>query len=363
MKKVMMTITVMMALLFVCTGCGLFSDDSVVKFDEYTHKDPKGLTYDERVVLKGEGFESTLADGVNQSAYPDNMIYDDAGNVTGMYDYDPETGLAKGWTDITTGEYTEYPAGEEVDLGKPDESQMITIPGTVNAGFVVYGNKDKAVSAYLYFFLSDASAKDVVKSSAESLYGITLTEENDKVLKCVQDEDAISNEFNVQKEYGITVDSTDANSYADILKQTYGVRDYSGKNPYKPYAGHTDPEDLEFDKRVVLTGAATQALPEEYASLASSMTEYIYGNKGDVVAEYQYFECDSKEDADKLMAEKDDWNTNAVRVDDTTIEFICAGKDMEDAVTAYIGYNVLKDKSLDDYVRMVQETYFTSVYE
>ena len=32
-------------------------------------------------------------------------------------------------------------------------------------------------------------------------------------------------------------------------------------------------------------------------------------------------------------------------------------------ITAYIGYNVLKDRSLDDYVRMLQETFFTSIYE
>lgn len=363
MKKIVMTFTLMLALLFTCTGCGLFSDESVVKFDDYTHKDPKGLTYDTRLVLKGDGFETTLADVVNQAAYPDNMVYDDDGNMIGMYDYDAETGLAKGWTNLSDGTYTAYPEGEEVDLGKPDESQMIEIPGTVSAGFVVYGNKDQAVSAYLYFFLSDASAKDVVKTNLESVFGITLTEESDKVLKCVKDEDAITEEFNLQKEYGADVSATDAAAYADILKQNYGVRDYTGENPYKPYADHTDPEDLEFDERVVLTGSGEAAVVEEDAKYVSSMTEYVYGNKGEVVAEYQYLECPSKDDADKLYADKDNWNRNAIRVSDTVIGVVITGKDMDELVSAYIGYNVLKDKSLDDYIRMVQETYFTSVYE
>lgn len=363
MKKIIAILTLAAAMLFACTGCGLFSDDSVVKFDDFTHKDPKGLTYDERIVLKGEGFDATLTDMMNQDAYPDSMVYDDAGNVIGMYDYDPETGLAKGWTNFSDGSYTEYAAGEEVDLGMPDASKMIEIPGNVSAGFVVYGNKEKTVSAYLYFFLTDASAKETVTGAVESLYGISLTEENDKVLKCVQNEEDITNAFNEQKEYGYSVSSTDAKAYADILKQIYGVKATSGANAMKPYADHKDPENLEFDERVVLTGSASAAVAEEDADYVTSMTEYIYGNQGNVVAEYQYFECPSKEDADKLLADKDNWNNTAERVSDTVVGVVITGKDMEDLVTTYIGYNVLKDRTLEDYVRMVQETYFTSIYE
>lgn len=36
---------------------------------------------------------------------------------------------------------------------------------------------------------------------------------------------------------------------------------------------------------------------------------------------------------------------------------------MQDTLQSYIGYNVLKDTSVDDYVRMLKETYGTSVYE
>lgn len=365
MKKILTTMALVLGLVFVCTGCSLFSDDSVVKFDDtHSHKDPKDLKYDERVVLSGEDFGSDLEDMVNQMAYPDTMMYDADGNMTGMYDYDAETGLAKGWTNIEDGTYTAYAEGEEVDLGKPDESQMITIPGTVTAGFVVYGNKGSAVAAYMYFYLSDASAKDVVKKAMEDTYGLTLTEESDTVLTCVQDEAYIADQFAQQEEaYGEAVETKDASAYADILKMTYGVKVYAGKNAYKPYADHTDPTDIEFDKRVVLTGPATAAVLEENADDVTAMTEYIYGKDGNVVADYTYIECASKESADKLMDTKDKWNNNAVRVSDTVIQTVVSGKDMDDLVTAYIGYNVMKDKSLDEYVRMAEETYFTTVCE
>lgn len=365
MKKVLKTVALLLGVLIVCTGCGLFSDNSLVKFDDtHTHKDPKGLKYDERIVLKNDDFGTSLQDSVNQAAYPDTMMYDEDGNVIGMYDYDPETGLAKGWNNITDGTYTAYAEGEEVDLGKPDESMMITIPGTVMAGFVVYGNKGTAVASEMYLYLSDASAKDVVKSNVETMYGVTLTEESDTVLTCEKDEKAIADEFTLEEQsYGTTFDTKDAAAYAEIIKQMYGAREYSGKNAYKPYADHEDPTDIEFDKRVVLTGSAAAAVPEDYTDDVVSMTEYVYGNQGKVVGDYIYIECASKEAADKLINEKDNWNTRVERASDTVVVTKTLGKDMEELVNAYKGYNVLKDDSLDDYVRMVQETYFTAVYE
>lgn len=360
MKKRMIAVTIALTAAFACTGCSLFSDESLVKFsDEYEHKDPENLKYDTRVVLKGDNFQSRLMDELNQMAYPDTMMYDDDGNVIGMYDYDPETGMAKGWSDLSNGNYTAYEEGEEVDLGKPDPSMLVDIPGTVTAGFVVYGKDDAAIAAYLYLFLTDASAKDAVEKGMESMYGITMTEESDTVLTCAQDQDYIEDQFRQEEEYGMTVDSKDAAAYAEILKQMYGVREYGGENPYKPYEGHKDPEDLEFDERVVLTGSGEAAVEEKYEDDISSMTDYVYGLNGEVVAQYTYFECPSKEAADDL----ENYYTEATRVSDTVLMRSISGQDMKDTVTAYIGYNVLKDSSLDDYVRMLQETFFTSVYE
>ena len=54
---------------------------------------------------------------------------------------------------------------------------------------------------------------------------------------------------------------------------------------------------------------------------------------------------------------------NAQRVTDTVILCAQEGQTMEDLLSAYIGYNVLKDTSVDAYVQMLEETNFTSVYE
>lgn len=363
MRKWIMAAALCVAVIFTCTGCSssLFSNESVVKFgDTYTHEDPKDLTYDDRIVLSNDNFASRLESDANQSAYPDTMMYDNDGNAIGMYDYDETTGLAKGWTNIQDGTYTDFPEGQEVDLGKPDESKMISIPGTVTLGAVVYGNKDEAVAAYLYFFLSDASAKDLVKSNVASLYGLTVKEESDTVLTCVQDKDYIADQFSQEEDAGYSVDTRDAAVYAEILKQMYGLNEGTGDNPYKPYEDHKDPENVQFDKCVVLTGSGQSAVSEEYAKDISSETDYIYGYEGNVVAQYTYLECTSQEAADEI-AEKA--IPGAERVSDTVILNKVEGQDMTDTVQTYIGYNVLKDGSLDEYVRMIQETFFTSIYE
>lgn len=359
MKKVLSAVLAM-ALLLSMAGCSLFSDDSAVKLGEdYTHKDPKDLSYDQRIVLRGEDFQDVLTSMANAWAYPDTMMYDDDGNIIGMYDYDEETGLASGWTDLSDGSYTEFPAGEEVDLGKPDASQMIEIPGTVTLYFVVYGNKGSAETAYVYAMLSDAAAKDTVIDSMKTYYDLTLSAESDTVLTAVQDQNAIDAAFTEMESYNMAPDTRDAEAYADVLKQTYGVKTYGGVNAYQPYADHKDPEDLEYDRKVVLTGNGAAAVEEQYADDISSMTTYVYGNKGEVVADYTYYECTSKEAADEIM----DAVGNPIRVSDTVVGQVTTGDDMTNTVNAYIGYNVLKDNSVDEYVRMIEETYFSEIYE
>ena len=362
MKKAIIAVLAA-ALILSLAGCGLFSDNSIVKLgDSYTHKDPSGVTYDQRVVLKGDDFGQSLADSVNSAAYPDTMMYGDDGSITGIYDYDPETGFAYGWTDLLTGEYTAFAEGDEVDLGKPDASMLVTIPGDVTVYFVVYGNKGEALSAYMYLFLSDASAKSVVEECMQSAFGMALTEESDTVLTFVQDAGYISDQFRAMEEYGMTFDSKDANAYAEILMQYYGVRSYGGVNPYKPYSGHTDPADLDFDERVVLTGSGDTHVDEEYAADITAVTDFVYGKDGVVIAQYTYYECPSKEAADELLA-AGTYFFNPERFSDTIILDSVTGSDMVDLVTAYKGYNVLKDDSLDAYVKMLEGTYFSVVCE
>ena len=360
MVKKVISAALTLAVLLSLAGCGLFSDNSVVKLGEdYTHKDPKDLSYDQRIVLRAEDFQEVLESMANAGAYPDTMMYDDDGNVIGMYDYDEETGLASGWTDLSDGTYTEFPAGEEVDLGKPDASQMTDIPGTVTLYFVVYGNEGSAEAAYGYAMLSDASAKEQVEELMKTYYDLSFSEESDTVLTTQQDQAAIDAAFADMESYGMTFDAKDAEAYADILKQTYGVKTYGGVNPYQPYADHKDPEDLDYDQKVVLTGNGTAAVEEKYADDVSSLTTFVYGKNGEVVADYTYIECPSKEAADELESDM----TNMTRVSDTVLEQVLTGSDLTNSINAYISYNVLKDNSVDEYVRMIEETYYSEIYE
>ena len=183
------------AMLLCIAGCSLFGKADMVKLGDYEHTDPDGISYDTRTVLKNDGFGADLSGYASSAAYPDNMKYDEEGNPVGMYDYDPATGLAKGWTNITDGSYTAFDAGKEVNLGKPDESKMVTIAGDVTMYVVVYGKDGAPVESDAYLMLSDASAKDTVISAMKSVFGLDYTAESDTVLKCVADKDAIAAEM------------------------------------------------------------------------------------------------------------------------------------------------------------------------
>lgn len=266
-----------------------------------------------------------------------------------------------GWKDLQDGSYTAFPEGEEVDLGKPDPDAMVSIPGTVDLYVVLYGKDDAPVAQYTYLCLTDETAKDTLAEYMPSFYGMELTEAEAKVLVCGWDKDAVAAEMD-EAEAQDALASRDTAGYTDYVKQVFGAREYGAVNPYQPDAGHQDPEGLDFDQKVVLTGSGEAAVPEECVSDISSMTDYIYGKNGQVVAQYTYYECPSKEAADKLM-EPGVLFDNAQRLTDTVILCAQEGQTMEDLLSAYIGYNVLKDKSVDAYVQMLEETNFTSVYE
>ncbi len=355
------TIFLAFALLFSMTGCSLFSSDSVVKLGDYSYSDPKGIQYDERIVLSNENFGASLEDAMNAAAYPSNLVYDEKGDIVGLYDYDAETGLAKGWTSLTDGTYTAYAAGEEVDLGMPDEALMISLAGNVALYWVVYGKDSTANDAWLYVMLTDKADQEAVISAMEQVCEVHLTAESDTVLKAEMDADAISEQFDTMEEFGNTVDSRDAQAFASVLMMNYGVRTYGDTSAYTPYDGHEDPADLEFDQRVVLVGSAEMAVDEGYADDVTSMTTYVYGSQGNAVAQYTYYECPSKEAADELMGVASEFFFHPVRVSDTVIQDSLVGQEMKDAVSAYIGYSVLKDESVDAYVQMIEETYYSVV--
>lgn len=365
MKKLLAIVLalVMVLSLAACDGNlfgSLFSDDSVVKFEElYTHKDPSGLKYDDRKVLINKNFGDTLADTMSAEAYPSNIKMDAEGNIVGIYDYDPETGLASGWTNTMTGEFVAEPA----DLGKPDESKIVTLAGTVVLGSVVYGNEDKAVSVYIYAFLSDKADKEIVMNGLETYYGLTMTAESDTVLVNVKDESAVDAQFQTwEQSYGQMQSDRSATGYSENLKLDYGFKSY-GVNPYAPYSGIVDPEGLQFDEKVILTSSGSYSFAD--SSLESNMkgrTDVIYGYEGKAVAHYIYYEYNDKAGADKLMGTENFFG-KAERISDTVVGDQLTGQDFQDVVQAYIGYNVMKDDSLESYVDNAEGSFFLMRYE
>ncbi len=362
MKKALSLVFAAVMLLSLA-GCSLFSSKSVVKLGDYTHRDPIGVFYDKRIVLKGARFGNTLEQYYNEDAYPDTTVYDDDGNPIGMYDYDAETGKASGWTSITDGTHTDFEAGKEVDLGKPDQSKMISIPGDVTLYFVLYGDVDMAVHSFMYIIMSDASAKETVVKALDEVYGVELDEKSDTILYAEQDMEAIESDIKTAKEDGFESDSEGIDVFAEVLEQYYGVHEYKGEQAYKPYAKREDPKEVSFDAFVVLAGPGDQAVTEDYIDCVTSMTAILYAKDGNVVGQRIYYECPSKDAADKLMSGADDFIFNATRESDTVILGEVIGKEMDDLVTAYMGYNVLKDQSIGEYTRMVEETYFLSVVD
>lgn len=371
MKKRILALVLGMAMMVACVGCGgedsvgLFKNEDIVKFgDVYTHKVPADLEYDEKLQYKGQGFEELLESFVNEQAYPETMVYDEDGNITGMYDYDEETGLAKGITNVMDGSYQAFEKGKEVDLGKPDASKMIDIPGEVTVCAVVYGKEKKAVAAYLHFVLSEKGAKDVVASAVKDAFQAELKEESETVLTLTKDADAIAAEFKEMADAGFGMEDESAESYGELIKMNYNLVEYNGENPYKPYAGHKDPEDIDFDDRGVLCGAGSMMTAEEkYEANVKSMSCFVYAKNDVVVAEYTYYECESKEAAQELIDNQQLMGPNPELVDDTVVRTVIKGKEMEEHLTSYMGYSVLADKKLDTYVKMLEGTFLILIYE
>ncbi len=352
MKK-FLSVLLLLAVLLTLTGCSsLFSQADVVMLGDYSHKDPSGVTFDTRTVLSNSDFGPTLAEFASSAAYPDTLVMDESGNVIGMYDYDATTGLANGWINISTGEYITYEAGEEVDLGMPDESKLVSFTGDVTLYFVVYAKDNTPVESDAYMMLSSADDKDAVINAMADFFGLTFTAESDKVLKYVSDKAALTSEMEMM---GLT-SGTD---YVEYLQMSYSVRTAAGENPYKPYAGHTDPTDIEYDEKIVLTASGQAAVGEDEADCISSLSAFLYGKDGDIVAAYTYYESPNKEGADKL--EK---STNgATRVSDTVLMVSYTGAELSSSIDQYIAYSLVKDHSLSEYARFLEETFMAQVYE
>ena len=97
----------------------------------------------------------------------------------------------------------------------------------------------------------------------------------------------------------------------------------------------------------------------EISSIICARGDILYGKDGDMVAAYTYIEGKDKASTDKIAESY----KNEERVSDTAIMIAYTGDEMASVLDRYIGCNVIKDRSVAEYTRMIEETFFSVVYE
>lgn len=220
MKKII-TILLIVTLVLSLAACG---EDAPLGYgDHFTHETPEEMADHTKTLLERADFDQHIENILNVQAYPDLLMYNEDGSqVTGMYVYDPETGLATGWTDLITGEQHTYEAGKEVNLGKPDPDKMVQLD-TIKLGFTVYEKDGKVTGAELYFFLSDAKDAQQLMDFMRNYYSEPLVQDSETVYKIIKDEAAVMADFATEEKAGNAFFSKNAAEYISVLKLNYGV--------------------------------------------------------------------------------------------------------------------------------------------
>ena len=220
MKKII-SILLVLTLALSLAACG---EDAPQGYgDHFSHETPEEKADHTKILLERADFGEYIEDILNVQAYPDILMYNQDGTqVQGMYIYDPETGLATGWTDLTTGEQHTYEAGKEVDLGKPDPEKMVTLD-IIKVGAAVYEKDGKVTGAELYFFLSDAKDAQQLMDFMRNYYSEPLVQDSETVYKIIKDEAAVLADFAEEEKAGNAFFSKNAAEYISVLKLNYGV--------------------------------------------------------------------------------------------------------------------------------------------
>ncbi len=191
--------------------------------DHFAHQTPEEMTGYTKTLLEREDFAEYIEGILNIQAHPDILMYNKEGTeVIGMYIYDPETGLATGWTDLTTGEVHQYEKGQEVNLGKPDPEKTVDFD-TIKLGIAVYEKDGKAVAAEFYFYLSNPEDAAKLKRFMIDYYSENLTQETETLYKIVKDEAEVLSDFAREEKAGNAFFSKNAAEYISVLKMNYGV--------------------------------------------------------------------------------------------------------------------------------------------
>ena len=227
MKKgiTMKRIIAILLLLTLTLSLAACAEEGPVQYKEhFFHSTPEEMKDHKKILLEKEDFDRRVEEILNIRAYPNLMILDEEKNETiGVYIYDPETGMALGWTDLETGEKTLYEAGQEKNLGKPDPNKMVFFNDSIRLGVAVYEQKGVVTGAELYFFVSDTKDKDLLQEYLTVYHGETLAEESEGVYKIIKDAAAVAADFAAAEAAGATYEKKDAEEYVSLMKTNYGV--------------------------------------------------------------------------------------------------------------------------------------------
>ena len=220
MKKL---IALALALILVLSFAACQQEKETSYGDHFDSVTPSEMVDHNKILLERADFDQYIESILNIQAYPDTLMYNSDGTeLIGMYIYDAETGLATGWTDLTTGEQHTYEAGKEVNLGKPDPDKLVQLD-TIKLGITVYEKDDKVTGAELYFFLADPADGQTLVSFMANYFSEPVTKETDTLYKIIKDEAAVLADFATEESAGNAFYSKNALEYISVLKLNYGV--------------------------------------------------------------------------------------------------------------------------------------------
>lgn len=118
----------------------------------------------------------------------------------------------------------------------------------------------------------------------------------------------------------------------------------------------TDPDDLSFDKRYVLTGDKNCKLLSDMNNMgyaAENMYEIIYENEGKPAGEYQYFVTADEASAKDLESYYSSLGQNVTREENVLYTFV-DGDTLEATIITFAGMGEMSEETPEAYAEMMK---------